>query len=43
MNNLYGFEMIQPMPHCDFNFLTEKEIKKLDPDYISENSSIGYI
>ena len=43
MNNLYGFAMIQPMPYCDFNFLTKKEINKFDLDSISENSSIRYI
>ena len=43
MNNLYGFGMIQPMPLSDLNFLTKKEINKLDLDSISENSSIVYI
>ena len=43
MNNLYGFAMIQPMPYCDFNFLTKKEINKFDLDSISGNSSIRYI
>ena len=42
MNNMYGFAMIQPMPYCDFNFLTKK-INKFDLDYIRKNSSIGYI
>ena len=43
MNNLYGFAMIQPMPYCDFNFLTKKEINKFDLDSIGENIPIGYI
>ena len=43
MNNLYGFGMIQFMPISDFNFLTKKEINKLDLDSISGNSSLGYI
>ena len=43
MNNLHGFGMIQPMPVSNLNFLTKKEINKLDLDSISENSSIGYI
>ena len=42
-NNSYGWAMNQPLPYCDFNFLTKKEINKLDLDSISENSSIGYI
>ena len=25
MNNLYGFAMIQPVPYCEFNFLTKKK------------------
>ena len=43
MNNLHGFTMIQPMPYCDFKFLTRKGINKFDLDSISENSPIGYI
>ena len=43
MNNLYSFGMIQPMPISDLNFLTKKEVNKLDLDSISENSSVGYI
>ena len=43
MNNLYGFAMIQPMPWCDFDFLTKKEINKFCLDSVSENSTIGYI
>ena len=43
MNNLYGFEMIQLMPISHLNFLTKKEINKLDLNSINENSLIGYI
>ena len=42
-NNLYGWAMIQPLPACDFKFLTKEEISKFDLDSISENSEIGYI
>ena len=38
-----ALELIQPMPISDLNFLTKKEINKLDLYSISENSSIGYI
>ena len=41
-NNLYGWGMINPLPYGEFNWLSEKEINKLDLDSISENSSIGY-
>ena len=42
-NNLYGWGMNQYLPHCDFNFLTKKEINEFFLDCISENSPIGYI
>ena len=42
-NNLYGWAMNQPLPSCDFKFLTKKEIDKFCLDSISENSTIGYI
>jgi len=29
-NNLYGFTMSQPLPACDFKFLTPDEIAALD-------------
>ena len=38
-----ALELIQPMPISDLNFLTKKEVNKLDLYSISENSSIGYI
>ena len=25
-NNLYGWAMNQPLPYCDFNFLTKKKL-----------------
>ena len=42
-NNLYGWTMSQPLPYCDFNFLTKKEISEFCLNSISENSPIGYI
>ena len=42
-NNLYGWAMNQPLPYCDFNFLTKKEISEFCLNSISENSPIGYI
>ena len=43
-NNLYGWEMNQPLPYCDFNFLTKKKtFVNFVLNSISENSSIGYI
>ena len=41
-NNLYGWGMSNPLPYGEFNWLSEKEINKLDLDSISENSPIGY-
>ena len=41
-NNLYGWGMSNPLPYGEFNWLSEKEIKKLDLDSISANSPIGY-
>ena len=37
-NNLYDWDMTQPLPVSDFNFLTEKEINKFNLNSISENS-----
>ena len=34
--------MRNPLPYGEFNWLSVKEINKLDLDSISENSSIGY-
>ena len=42
-NNLYGWAMNQPLPYCDFNFLTKKKISEFCLNSISENSQIGYI
>ena len=42
-NNLYGWSMIQDLPHSGFRFLSDKEINKFDLDSIAENSLIGYI
>ena len=42
-NNFYGWAMNQPLPYCDFNFLTKKEISEFCLNSISENSPIGYI
>ena len=42
-NNLHGWAMNQPLPYCDFNFLTKKEISEFRLNSISENSPIGYI
>ena len=42
-NNLYGWTMNQPLPYCNFNFLTKKEISEFCLNSISENSSIRYI
>ena len=42
-NNLYGWAMNQPLPYCDFNFLTRKEISEFCLNSLSENSPIGYI
>ena len=35
--------MNQPLPYCDFNFLTKNEISEFCLDCIDENSPIGYI
>ena len=37
-NNLYGCGMNQPLPYGGFDWLSEKEINKLDLDSISKNS-----
>ena len=42
-NNLYGWGMSSLLPYGEFNWLSEKEIKKLDLDSINENTSIRYI
>ena len=42
-NNLNGWTMIQPLPVCDFKWLSKREINDFDLDSIDENSSVGYI
>ena len=42
-NNLCGWVMNQPLPYCDFNFLTKKEISEFCLNSVSENSPIEYI
>ena len=42
-NNLYGWAVNQPLPYCDFKFLTKKEISEFYLNSISENNPIGYI
>ena len=42
-NNLYGWTMNQPLPYCDFKFLTIKEINEFCLNSINESSPIGYI
>ena len=41
-NNLYGWAMIQDLPHFGFKWLSDKEINNFDLN-ISENSLTGYI
>ena len=43
MYNLYGWGIINYLPNDEFEFLTKREINKFDLDFISKNSSIGYI
>ena len=42
-NNLYEWAMTQPLPVCDFKFLSEKEIDRFKLVSIDENISIGHI
>ena len=42
-NNLYGWAVNQPLPYCNFKFLTRKEINEFCLDCIDENSPISYI
>ena len=41
-NNLYGWVMNQPLPYCDINFRTKKEISEFCLNSISENSPKEY-
>ena len=42
-NNLYGFAMIQDLPHSSFKSLSKEEVNNFNLDSIPENSLIGYI
>ena len=42
-NNLYGWAINQPLPYCDFKFLTKKEISEFCLNFVSKNSPIGHI
>ena len=42
-NNLYGWAMIQDLPHSSFTFLSQEEVNIFNLDSIAENSPIGYI
>ena len=42
-NNLYGWAMIQYLPHSSFMFLSKEEINDFNLDFVCENSPIGYI
>ena len=41
-NNLYGWAMIQDLPHSSFKFLFKEEVNYFNLDSIAENSLIGY-
>ena len=38
-NNLYGWTMIQYLPHGGFKWLSKEEIDEFDLNFIKENSS----
>ena len=42
-NNLYGWVMIQDLPHSSFKFLSKEEVKNFNLDSVAENSQIEYI
>ena len=42
-NFLYGWGISQPLPYGEFDWLNKHENNELDLDFISENSSIGYL
>ena len=42
-NNLYGWAMIQYLPYGRFKWLNQKEISDFCLNFVSENSSTGYI
>ena len=42
-NNLYGWAMSQYLPYSRYKWLGKKEISYFCLNFISENSSVGYI
>ena len=42
-NNLYGWAMVQYLPHGGFKWLSKKEIDEFDLNLVKENSSDRYI
>ena len=42
-NNLYGLAMSQYLPYSGFKWSNQKEISDFCLNFVSENSSIGYI
>ena len=42
-NNLHGWGMSRYLPHSGFKWLNQKEISDFCLNFVSENSSIGYI
>lgn len=41
--NLYGYSMIQYLPHSKFTWLSENEIQNFDVNEVSDNSDWGYV
>jgi len=42
-SNLYGASQSEPLPVCDFKFLTQDEISHLDIISVPEDSPTGYL
>lgn len=42
-NNLYGWAMRQPLPSCNFRWLTREEANHLDVSAIEDEAEIGYV
>jgi len=42
-NNLYGWAMIQKLPHSNFRWLTKKEIGMFDVSTVPDDGDTGYI
>ena len=42
-NNLYGWALMQPLPHSGFKWLSQDELNRLDVTEIPDDSEIGYI